>query len=185
MTDEELLRDVARIAPASFEVLYQRHGAAAFALASHMLGSRVHAEDAVQEAFINLWRGAARYDSARGSVRAWLLGMVRNRSIDMLRSREVHERRRIAIVGLEDQIAAHEATETDFIRREQAVTVRSALATLPPDQRHVLELAYYGGWTQAEIAEHFDMPLGTVKARTRLGLEKLKWALAEIAQGAG
>ena len=185
LTDEDLLREVSRIQPAPFEVLYQRHGAAAFALALRMLGSPAHAEDVVQDAFINLWRGAARYDSARGSVRSWLLGMVRNRSIDMLRSRGVHERRRIAMAGLEEQLAARQETEAEFIRHELATTVRSALAKLPPDQRHVLELAYFGGWTQTEIAAHFDMPLGTVKGRMRLGLQKLRWALAEIGKAAG
>ncbi len=185
LTDEELLRSVARIEPAAFEVLYQRHGPVAFALAQRVLGSHAHAEDAVQEAFINLWRGAARYDALRGSVRSWLLTMVRNRSIDLLRSLSVHERRRITIVGLEERIAAGDKTEAEFISREEATMVRSALAMLPPDQRRVLELAYYGGWTQAEIAETFDMPLGTVKGRTRLGLDKLRWALAELAHATG
>lgn len=179
-TDEELLRSVARIDPAAFEVLYQRHGPAAFAVARHMLGSQAPAEEAVQEAFINLWRGAARYDNTRGSVRSWLLGMVRYRSIDLLRSLRVHERHRITVVGLEERIVAGEETEAEFIGREEATTVRRALAMLPPEQRRVLELSYYGGWRQREIAEHFDIPLGTVKGRMRLGLEKLRWALAEI-----
>jgi len=176
-TDEELVQAVARIEPAPFEVLYQRHGAAAYSLARYMLGSHGHAEDVVQEAFMNLWRGAARYDPARGSVRSWLLGMVRNRSIDMLRSLTAHERRRISIVGLEDRIAADEEIERECIRRAEANRVRSALRTLPPDQRQVLWLTYFGGWTQTEIAKHFDMPLGTVKGRARLGLEKLRWSL--------
>ncbi len=185
LTDEELVRGVARIEPAPFEVLYERHGAAAFGLARRMLGSQGLAEDAVQEGYISLWRGAARYDPARGSVRAWLLGMVRNRSIDMLRRLGVDERRRIAMAGFEDRIAAGEEAETDLIRREEATRVRSALTTLSPDQRRVLELAYYGGWTQTEIAEHFNMPLGTVKGRARLGLAKLRSALDETAHPAG
>lgn len=184
LTDEELVRGVARIEPAPFEELYERHGAVAFGLARRMLRTQERAEDAVQEAYISLWRGAARYDPAGGSVRSWLLGMVRNRSIDILRRLGVDERRRIAI-GFEDRIAAGEQLETDLIRREEATRVRSALATLPPDQRRALELAYYGGWTQTEIAEHFDIPLGTVKSRTRLGLEKLRSALAETAHPAG
>ncbi len=179
------MRGVACIEPAPFEVLYQRHGAAAFSLARRMLGSHAYAEEAVQEAFMNLWRGAARYDPARGSVRSWLLGMVRNRSIDSLRSLRVHERRRIALVGLEDRLAADEEIEMEFMRREEAIRVRGALGTLPDEQRQVLELAYFGGWTQPEIARHFDMPLGTVKGRTRLGLEKLRWALLEIAHAEG
>ncbi|MDQ3721572.1 MAG: sigma-70 family RNA polymerase sigma factor [Actinomycetota bacterium] len=183
-SDEDLLRGVARLEPDPFEALYQRHGPTAFALARHMLGSHTHAEDAVQEAFLNLWRSAARYDSARGSVRSWLLCMVRHRSIDILRKLRVHERHRIAIAGWEDRVATDEESGTDFIRREEATIVRSALASLPDDQRRVLELAYYGGWTHTEIADHLDMPLGTVKSRTRLGLEKLRWTLAELAHTA-
>ena len=156
-----------------------------FALARRMLGSQLRAEDAVQEAFLGLWRSAARYDPARGAVRTWLLGMVRNRSIDALRSLGVHERRRIEMEGFEGRIEAHDQTEKDFIRDEQATGVRSALATLPPDQRRVLELAYFGGWSQTEIAEHLDLPLGTVKGRTRLGLMKLRSALDEIVRAAG
>lgn len=150
-----------------------------------MLGSHELAEDAVQEAYIGLWRAAARYDSARGPVRSWLLGIVRNRSIDILRRVGVDERRLITIAGFEDRFAESEESETDLIRREEAARVQTALATLPPDQRRVLELAYYGGWTQAEIAEQFDMPLGTVKSRVRLGLEKLRSALDEVAPAAG
>lgn len=185
LTDEELVRGVARIESGAFDVLYRRHGAAVFALARRMLGSQLRAEDAVQEAFLGLWRSAARYDPARGSVRTWLLGMVRNRSIDALRSLGVHERRRIEMEGFEGRIEAHDQTEKDFIRDEQATGVRSALATLPPDQRRVLELAYFGGWSQTEIAEHLDLPLGTVKGRTRLGLVKLRSALDEIVRAAG
>lgn len=185
LTDEELLGGVARLDPDSFEALYERHGAAAFGLARHMLGSHGLAEDAVQEAFLNLWRSAASYDRARGSVRSWLLCMVRHRSIDILRKLRVQERQRIAIVGLEVRSATGADTATDVVDREEATMVRGALASLPPDQRRVLELAYYGGWTHAEIAEHFDMPLGTVKGRMRLGLEKLRWTLGEIARTAG
>ncbi|MEJ7785999.1 MAG: sigma-70 family RNA polymerase sigma factor [Solirubrobacteraceae bacterium] len=185
LTDEELLTGVARLEPEPFETLYERHGPAAFALAQHMLGSNGPAEDAVQEAFLNLWRSAARYDCARGSVRSWLLCMVRHRSIDILRRLKLQERHRIAIAGLEDRIASGEETAANVICREEASMVRNALASLPSEQRRVLELAYYGGWTHTEIAEHFDMPLGTVKGRARLGLEKLRWTLAELARSTG
>ncbi|MCA1671032.1 MAG: sigma-70 family RNA polymerase sigma factor [Actinobacteria bacterium] len=180
LTDEELVRGIARVEPAAFDVLYRRHGAAAFALARRMLGSQARAEDAVQEAFISLWRTARRYDSARGSVRSWLLGIVRNRSIDVLRGLDVHQRRRIEMENFEGRVAAPHETEADVVRREQARRVQSALATLPRDQRRVLELAYFGGWTQTEIAEHLELPLGTVKSRTRLGLKKLRCGLDEI-----
>lgn len=183
LTDEELVRGIARVEPAAFDVLYRRHGAAAFALARRMLGSQARAEDAVQEAFISLWRTARRYDSARGSVRSWLLGIVRNRSIDALRGLDVHQRRRIEMENFEDRVATLDETEGDFVSREQARSVQSALATLPRDQRRVLELAYFGGWTQTEIAEHLELPLGTVKSRARLGLKKLRCGLDEIVSG--
>ncbi len=184
LTDEELLAGIARLEPEPFETLYERHGAAAFALARHMLGSNGPPEDAVQEAFLNLWRSAARYDCARGSVRSWLLCMVRHRSIDILRKLRLQERHRIAVAGLEERIASGEDSGADLIGREQASLVRSALAGLPPEQKRVLELAYFGGWSHTEIAEHCDLPLGTVKGRTRLGLEKLRWTLAELARTA-
>jgi len=98
-TDAELVRGIARLDPAPFEVLYERHAAAAFALARHMLGSDARAEDAVQEAYLNLWRAASRYERERASVRAWLLGMVRNRSIDALRRLAVEERRRVGLLN--------------------------------------------------------------------------------------
>ena len=185
LTDEELLTGVARLEPEPFETLYERHGPAAFALAQHMLGSNGPAEDAVQEAFLNLWRSAARYDCARGSVRSWLLCMVRHRSIDILRRLKLQARHRIAIAGLEERIASGADTGADLICREQASLVRSALAALPPEQKRVLELAYFGGWSHREIAEHCDLPLGTVKGRTRLGLEKLRWTLAGNAPAPG
>lgn len=183
-SDEELVRGVARAEPAAFDALYRRHGAAAFALARRMLGSQSRAEDAVQEAFIGLWRTAPGYDPARGSVRNWLLGIVRNRSIDALRRLDVHQRRRIDSEFFEDRVATPDQTAERVVGRERARRVKSALRMLPPDQRRVLELAYFGGWTQTEIAEHLDLPLGTVKSRTRLALTKLRCALDEIVHGA-
>ena len=184
MSDAELLRRAARIEREPFEVLYDRHSASAFSLARHMLGP-AQAEDAVQEAFLALWRSASTFDPAKGSVRSWLLGMVRNRSIDFLRTLGVHERRRVAFEGLEERLTTHEELEPDLVRREEAGIVRTALAALPRDQRRVLELAYFGGWTQNEIADLLDVPLGTVKGRTRLGLARLKAALDGVIPAAG
>jgi len=138
------------------------------------VGTRGLAEDVVQEAFLALWRGAARYDGARGSVRSWVLGIVHNRAIDALRRTLVHERRRASDEGLERTMAAEERTDTEAVRNDDARFVRAAMDTLPPDQRRVVELAYFSGYTHTEIAEVVDVPLGTVKGRMRLGLRKLR-----------
>jgi len=183
MTDEELLLRVARIEAAPFAVLYQRHSAAAYSLARHMLGPS-GADDAVQEAFLSLWRSAAGYDPTRGAVRSWLMGLVRNRSIDVLRRQSSGERGRIVMEASEERIAAQESVEADVVadlaRRERASRIRTALGMIPAEQRRVLELAYFGGWSQTEIATYLDLPLGTIKGRTRLGLAKLRDALDAV-----
>lgn len=183
LTDEELLRRVANVEAAPFAVLFDRHGAVAYSLARHMLGPS-GAEDAVQEAFLNLWRTAARYDGAQGSVRTWLLALVRNRSIDALRRHSAAERRRITLETLEPRLDSQPSLSTEVIadlsQRERSTQVRAALASLPALQRRVLELAYFGGWSQVEIAEYLNVPVGTVKGRTRLGLTKLRDALGAV-----
>ncbi|MDP9384070.1 MAG: sigma-70 family RNA polymerase sigma factor, partial [Actinomycetota bacterium] len=163
---------------------YDRHNGAAFSLARRILGAS-GSEDAVQEAFLNLWRSARRYDEGRGSVRLWLLGMVRNRSIDAVRSRAVHERRRAAVEGIENRFPTGDSTEEQVIGAERSAAARAALERLPAEQRQVLELAYYGGWTQLEIAERLGLPVGTVKARTRLGLDKLRVSLDASVRASG
>ena len=142
-----------------------------------MLGDPGRAEDAVQEAFLNVWNRAASFDAERGSLRAWLLTSVRNRSIDYLRGRGAHEREETPLQERELSRDLAYATSSDPWR-EVAVSlersaVRDAIASLPNDQRQVIELAYFGGYTHAEIAGMTRVPLGTVKGRMRLGLEKL------------
>lgn len=175
-SDEELIRRVARFDTAAFATLYDRHSVSAFSLARRILGPS-GSEDAVQEAFLNLWRSAPGYDDLRGPVRSWLFGMVRNRSIDAVRSRNVHERHRIEVEGIENRLTAPDCTEGQVIDAERFAAARAALDALPDAQRQVLELAYYGGWTQLEIAERLGLPMGTVKGRTRLALEKLRLSL--------
>jgi RNA polymerase sigma-70 factor (ECF subfamily) len=178
MADEELMVLVRRADPRAFALVYDRHSSAAFGLAYRMVGTRGLAEDVVQDAFLALWRGAARYDAARGSVRSWVLSIVHNRAIDALRRTLVHERRRASDEGLERTVPADERTETEVVRNDDARFVRAALDTLPPDQRRVVELAYFSGYTHTEIADAIDAPLGTVKGRMRLGLLKLRHELA-------
>src|SRR3954470_24724525 len=178
LADEELMQLMRRGDARAFEVVYERHATAAFSLAYRMTGKRTTAEDVVQEAFLALWRANARYDRTRGSVRTWILGIVHNRAIDALRRGMVHDRRRASDEGMEERFAAEERTEVEVARRDEAREVRSALDTLPPDQLRVIELAYFGGFTHTEIAAMLEQPLGTVKGRMRLGLDKMRAQLS-------
>ena len=177
--DEDLMPLVSRKDPAAFEVFYDRHGGAAYSLAHRIAGNQALAEDIVQDAFLSIWRSDAGYDRTRGSVRAWALGIVRNRAIDALRRATVHDSRRASDEGIEERFEAPERTDVEAARRTEAGEVRAALEVLPPDQLKVIELAYFGGFTHSEIAEMLETPLGTVKGRMRLGLEKLRGVLGE------
>ena len=164
----------------AFEVFYERHGGPAYSLAHRIVGDRNLAEDVVQEAFLSIWRSKAGYDRARGSVRSWSLGIVRNRAIDTLRRASTPAPK----LDLDDD-ATLEAqpgsvmTDSEVIRRETARQVRGALGDLPIEQSRVIELAYFGGFSHSEIAEMLGEPLGTIKGRMRLGLEKARATLAE------
>ena len=180
LADEELMPWIAEKDPEAFEVFYDRHGGAAYALAYRILGDRTAAEDCIQEAFISIWRSGGKFDASRGSVRAWTLSIVRNRAIDALRSKAGKAPK---LTFDDDEILAarpaEERTEEEAIRNETATEVRGALTKLPQDQSKVLELAYFGGFSQSEIAAMLNLPLGTVKGRMRLGLEKIRGELAE------
>src|SRR4051795_2674980 len=178
LADEELMSLVPRNEPRAFETVYERHCGAAFSLAYRMCGTRSLAEDVAQEAFLSIWRSGARYDRARGSVRTWVLGIVHNRAIDALRRSVVHERRRASDEGIEERFEARERTDVEAARREEAEQIRGMLETLPDEQSRVIELAYFGGFTHSEIAQMLGAPIGTVKGRMRLGLEKLRGQLA-------
>jgi RNA polymerase sigma-70 factor (ECF subfamily) len=179
LADEDVMQLVRRGDSRAFEVIYERHSAAAFSLAYRMMGTRAGAEDVTQEAFLSMWRSGARYDRARGSVRTWVLGIVHHRAIDALRRATVHDRRRAGDEGIEERFEARERTEAEAARREEAGIVRSALSALPADQVQVIELAYFGGFTHTEIAEILDAPVGTIKGRMRLGLKKMRAQLGE------
>jgi RNA polymerase sigma-70 factor, ECF subfamily len=179
LADEEVMQLVASGDPRAFELIYDRHGGAAFSLAYRMVGNRVSAEDATQEAFLSIWRSRVRYDRSRGSVRTWVLGIVHKRAIDALRRGAVHDRRKETMDGVEERFEAPERTDVEAARREEAAGVRRALGTLPDDQRRAIELAYFGGFSHTEIAELLDEPVGTVKGRMRLGLDKLRRRLTE------
>ena len=180
LADEDLMTLVERKDPGAFEILYDRHGGAAYSLAHRIVGDPGAAEDVTQEAFLSIWRSGARFDPARGSVRSWTLGVVRNRSIDALR----RQAGKAPKLDFDDDAAlaaqpAGELTDSEAIRRETARRVRGAMRELPEEQSEVIELAYFGGFTHSEIAQMLSMPLGTVKGRMRLGLEKIRLSLAE------
>jgi RNA polymerase sigma-70 factor (ECF subfamily) len=182
LADEDLMQLVRQGDAAAFEVIYERHGTAAFSLAYRMMGRRAAAEDVVQDAFLTLWRSGARYDHTRGSVRTWVLAVVHHRAIDALRRNIRHDSRRASDEGLEERFEAKERTDVQAARREEAAEVQKALATLPSDQCRAIELAYFGGFSHSEIATMLEMPIGTVKGRIRLGLEKLRGQLGTFGE---
>jgi RNA polymerase sigma-70 factor (ECF subfamily) len=181
--DEDLMPLLHEGNDGAFEIVYERHSGAAFSLAYRMVGTRGAAEDVVQEAFLSLWRSGARHDSGRGSVRTWILGIVHNRAIDNLRRTSVHSKRRASDEGIEERFAAKDRTDVEAARRGEAEQVRAALDTLPHDQLRVVELAYFGGYSHSEIATMLDTPIGTIKGRMRLALEKLRGQLGGLAEG--
>src|SRR5437660_259311 len=172
--DEDLMQLVAGGDARAFELVYERHCTAVFSLAYRICGVRAAAEEVAQEAFLAIWRSGARYDRTRGSVRTWLLGVVHNRAIDSLRRSTVHDRLRAADEQAAERIEAPERTEVEVARRDEARSMREVLGGLPSEQRRVVELAYFGGFTHEQIAEMLGAPLGTVKGRMRLALEKLR-----------
>jgi RNA polymerase sigma-70 factor, ECF subfamily len=174
LADEDLMQLVRESDPAAFAVVYERHCSVAFSLAFRMCGKQGLAEDIVQEAFLSLWRSGSRYDRTRGSVRTWVLGIVHNRAIDALRRGVVQDRGRVSDEGIEERLEAPERTEVEVGRRDEAREIRAALGGLPADQSRVIELAYYGGFTHSEIASMLDTPVGTIKGRMRLGLQKMR-----------
>ena len=160
----------------ALDELYDQYGAMAFSIAYRITGDRSAAEDVVQDAFLGAWRNAARYADARGSVRTWLLSIVHHRAIDAIR-------RRRPTVELPDPEAVLPATLTlpdawaEVELRLDRDAVQEALTRISDVQREAIELAYYGGLTQTEIAERTGVPLGTVKGRLRLGLQGMRAAL--------
>ena len=180
LADEDLMDHVRDGDAEAFEIIFDRHADVAFSLAYRMCGRPAMAEDVVQEAFLSLWRSGARYDPARGSVRSWVLGVVHNRAIDVFRRDSVRTSKDVADDDAVQRLPAPDSTEREAQRRDEASQVRVALADLPDDQRKVIELAYFGGFSHSEIAEMLSLPAGTVKGRMRLGLTKLRVSLDQM-----
>jgi RNA polymerase sigma-70 factor, ECF subfamily len=174
LADEDLMGLVAATDPDALAAIYDRHSAAVYSLAYRIVGRRSAADDVCQEAFLVVWRSAGRYDPALGSVRSWLLTITHHRAIDVIRRATRHEERQVADERAADLVAADDDTERAALRHAEAQDTRRLLAELPGEQRHVIELAFYSGFSHTEIASMLELPLGTVKGRMRLGLEKLR-----------
>jgi RNA polymerase sigma-70 factor, ECF subfamily len=173
LADEDLLSFVGQGDSEAFTILYDRYGRATFSLAYRVMGERQAAEDLVQDAFLKLWRSATSYRPERGSVRTWLLSIVRNRGIDQLRAHASRRRMQDRIEASAPRSQPSEAFAETW-RNSQRDRVRDALNTLPPEQLKVLELAYFSGYTHAQVSELLDVTLGTIKGRMRLGLKKMR-----------
>lgn len=180
-TDAMLLRQVLERRPEALADLYDRHAPTLLALARRILagaGGLADAEEILQEVFLHVWNNSSRYDPGRSSVSTWLVLITRSRAIDRLRKRRVVERVHDA-AHREDAAGGHaspEGTESVFFR-ERRQRVKSELDRLPPEQKQVLEMAFYDGLSQREIADRAGLPLGTVKTRTLLAMKKLRGAL--------
>ena len=175
LSDEALVALVVRGDDVALAELYDRYGRAAYSLSLRVLRDRALAEDAVQEGFLSAWRSAAAFDPARAKPSTWLLTLVHRRAVDLVR----REERRRGDPLPEEETAQEGTAEDEVSLREQRAIVQEALGKLPPDQRAALELAYYGGYTQSELAERLGVPLGTVKSRMFAGLRRLRELLAE------
>ncbi len=174
LADEELMELVCRDEAVAFEIVLERHADAAFSLAYRMIGRRTLAEDVVQEALLSLWRTGARYDRSRGSVRNWILGITHHRAVDALRRDGLRTSKNVSDDDLHERLEAPERTDVEVVRRDEVREIRTAIDELPAEQVRVIELAYFGGFTHTEIATMLHLPIGTVKGRMRLGLEKMR-----------
>jgi RNA polymerase sigma-70 factor (ECF subfamily) len=179
-TDEELLAFVAAGEETALAELYDRYHVLAFSLALRVLRDRARAEDVVQDAFLAVWRKAPSFASTRGSVKTWLAAIVRNRAIDVVRARRESDADDEAVLlALRDPAPAVEDQVTASLDRHAILT---AMDQLPAEQRRVVELAYFDGLSHSEIAALTDLPLGTVKGRIRLAMQRLRSEL--LARGA-
>ncbi len=174
-TDQALLSRIAARDQTALAALYDRYASVSLALARRIVGDPAEAEDVLQNALLRIWQQAERYDAGRGSPTAWLLALVRNASIDRLRRRDAHERAAQGAAAVPDRGSSVEL-------REDQERVAQAVDLLPADQREAIELAYFEGLSQTEIAGRLGQPLGTVKTRMRLGMMKLRQALLAVTE---
>ena len=175
LSDEALVALVARADEEALGELYDRFGSVAYGLALRVVRDAALAEDVVQEAFLAVWRSAGRFVAERGKARTWLLTLVHRRSVDLVRREEP---RRAEPLRTQPEAGGRSAGEEAWLRLERT-RVQEALRRLPDQQREAIELAYYGGFTQSELADRLGEPLGTIKSRMFTGLSRLRELLAE------
>ena len=175
-TDRETMERLASGELGALDRLYEHYGAMAFSIAYRITGDRAAAEDVVQDAFLGAWRNAARYVDARGTVKTWLLSIVHHRAIDAVRRRRPTTELPETEANLPESLTMPD-TWADVELRIDRAAVQTALGFISDVQREAIELAYFGGLTQTEIAERTGVPLGTVKGRLRLGLQGLRAAM--------
>jgi len=175
-TDLELHRRLAEGDPQAFEELYRRYAPAAYGLALRVTGQPMLAQEVVHDAFLALWRAPGAYDPARGPLRTFLLSLVHHRAVDVVRREERLRGRAERAANLEPPAGEDvaEAVVEEVSLGPRRAEVREALRALPPEQRTVVEMAYFGGKTQSRIAEELGIPLGTVKTRTLAAMRKLR-----------
>ena len=176
-----LLARIARRDATAFETLYDRYSRAVYSLALRMLGNPQAAQEVAQEIFLHIWRGAGEFIPARGSARSWVLSLAHHRSVDALRRQRVRTVEPLA-EGDRSEGGGADVVE-QVLRGVEGATVRSALMTLSAEQREAIVLAYYGGYTQQEIANRLKIPLGTVKTRIRDGMQRLRVQLVQEEEG--
>jgi RNA polymerase sigma factor (sigma-70 family) len=177
LRDGQLVELVARQDASALEALYDRYGRAAYSLARRILTEERLAQDVVQEVFLSLWRNADRFDAGRGTVATYVLSMTHHRAVDVVRREEHLRRWRTSDEGLELEPDPKPGVEDQVEASERRAEVRAALEELPAAQREALLLAYFGGYTQREVAALVGVPLGTVKTRMAAGMRKMKEAL--------
>ncbi len=179
LDDAQLIDRMVERDEAALSELYRRYAPMLLGLSRKILGTTEDAEEVLQEVFVQAWAQSHRYDRRRASASTWLVLITRSRSIDLLRNRKV--RQRTADNAGREQFQHHTSPEgvSNVLSDERRESMRAAMEKLPEEQRQVLELSFYRGFTQRQISEQYDIPLGTVKTRTLLAMKKLRAALAD------
>lgn len=184
LADDALLVRVAGGDVPAFEVFYDRHRSRAYGLALRITGRQPLAEEVVQDAFLSVWRNAGSFNPERAPATVWLNTLVRNRGIDAIRSASRHARVGELSEAIASRLRAGDNTEDTVAARESLEVARGLVGELPAEQREAIELSYFAGLTQVEVAERVGAPLGTIKGRVRLGLSRLRYAWMMDAQRA-
>ena len=179
LRDEQLMTLIANGKKDALEVFYNRYTSSVFSLARYILKDHGLAEEATQDIFLNLWLKASSYDPQRGTPRAWFMSVAHHRIIDVIKSRKraAQSTNQVPHELLDLHPSSQESTEDEVERNLTREQIFGALASLPEEQREVIVLAYFGGYSQSEIATRLSQPLGTVKTRVRLGMQKLRAVL--------